>query len=445
MRRSRACAVVILLAILGASGPGLRGQPIVLELGDESSFSGCTGNGVSARGTLSFSLVASSDLFSEYGVVAELATGMGPLLGTGTYRVGTAESAQHEMSLDLSLDDDAPRQYVSGSVSGGERFPRGMVMDLSAEDAGCEFAPRLHVVIGPILNGFLRGDCNTDGSTDLSDAVKSLVLLFGEAGEPRCHDACDTNDDGEWDLTDAVSLLDSIFTGGEPPPPPIDVCGLDPTDEDDLGCRDYYGPCYVHCDSQVSAIAEEIPLEGSCSVVIRIASGRLAAWQILCGEYADVTESSARSSTQGTTGGGGGGMLNPVDPPDAYVFYSAPLDFGGVAVVSARTGLGLFGAGIVWVGEGSIHYPREWRAPKSLEENCFPFEGDIPWRSYNLITESGPPASTIEAFLDIVRRTPLPEALETRGELLDAVVLFYSPGIPGDWEIIVILNGGSPR
>ncbi len=90
---------------------------------------------------------------------------------------------------------------------------------------------------------FRRGDANTDGEVDLSDAIRTLGFLFlGDAGL-ICRDAADANDDGEVDLSDAVATLGVLFLGnGEIPAPGRNECGVDPTD-DDLGCEIPPGSC----------------------------------------------------------------------------------------------------------------------------------------------------------------------------------------------------------
>jgi hypothetical protein len=56
-----------------------------------------------------------------------------------------------------------------------------------------------------------------------------------------CLDALDVNDDGVVDISDAIYHFGVLFTGGLPPPPPFDQCGIDPT-EDSLIC-DLYQNC----------------------------------------------------------------------------------------------------------------------------------------------------------------------------------------------------------
>lgn len=84
--------------------------------------------------------------------------------------------------------------------------------------------------------GFERGDTNSDGSTDVSDAIFVLGSLF-VPGAPaiECEDAADVNDDGGVDVADAVALLAALFVPGSTPIPPPTSCGFDPT-ADSLDC-----------------------------------------------------------------------------------------------------------------------------------------------------------------------------------------------------------------
>ena len=84
---------------------------------------------------------------------------------------------------------------------------------------------------GPLLS---RGDANSDGLTDLSDAVTILMHLFLGRQGPSCLDAADANDDGKLDISDPVAILSFLFLGGERLSP---ACGLDPT-PDDLDCEE---------------------------------------------------------------------------------------------------------------------------------------------------------------------------------------------------------------
>jgi len=87
---------------------------------------------------------------------------------------------------------------------------------------------------------FLRGECNDDGTVDLSDAVCIFSWLFEGGDRPGCLDAADTNDTDGHNLTDGIYLLAWLFQGGGPPPAPGPTrCGIDPTDEDGIDCLSY--------------------------------------------------------------------------------------------------------------------------------------------------------------------------------------------------------------
>src|SRR5687768_16627675 len=91
---------------------------------------------------------------------------------------------------------------------------------------------------------FRRGDSNTDGKVDMSDAVRTLMFLFAGGVALPCLDAGDSNDDGKLDLSDGIFTLNFLFAGGAPiPAPGPDECGLDTTaDESLLTCDEYDTP-----------------------------------------------------------------------------------------------------------------------------------------------------------------------------------------------------------
>ena len=78
---------------------------------------------------------------------------------------------------------------------------------------------------------FIRGDSNSDGRVDLSDAVSVLDFLFAGREPSRCFDAMDGNDDGHVDLSDPIFLLGFFFGGGPRIPTPYPERGVDPTED----------------------------------------------------------------------------------------------------------------------------------------------------------------------------------------------------------------------
>ncbi|MFP6633842.1 MAG: dockerin type I domain-containing protein [Planctomycetota bacterium] len=96
---------------------------------------------------------------------------------------------------------------------------------------------------------FSRGDVDSSGLIDLTDAVQILNYLFQGGARPGCMETADVNNDTEVNLTDSVFLLTYLFLGGEPPTTPGPPgfgggCGSDPDAVDspgDLGCESYSG------------------------------------------------------------------------------------------------------------------------------------------------------------------------------------------------------------
>ncbi len=61
---------------------------------------------------------------------------------------------------------------------------------------------------------FRRGDANSDGSVDISDAVWTLAFLYLGGDAPSCREAANSNDDALVDLSDPIHLLESLFLAG---------------------------------------------------------------------------------------------------------------------------------------------------------------------------------------------------------------------------------------
>jgi hypothetical protein len=96
---------------------------------------------------------------------------------------------------------------------------------------------------------FVRGDSNLDGRVDITDAIVTLLYLFGGSPQPHdCRDAMDANDAADasgiraLDLTDAIRVLGFLFLGGVPPSAPFPDCGLDSTRTDPYCCAEFVCP-----------------------------------------------------------------------------------------------------------------------------------------------------------------------------------------------------------
>lgn len=83
---------------------------------------------------------------------------------------------------------------------------------------------------------FVRGAVNTDGFTDMADAVFLIRYLLLGGAEPGCMKAADFTDSGTVDIADPIRILQWLFSDGTPPKTPFPDCGPDPT-EDSLTCE----------------------------------------------------------------------------------------------------------------------------------------------------------------------------------------------------------------
>ena len=118
-------------------------------------------------------------------------------------------------------------------------FSEWQIPSLAPEDDPDPTTASVHVVFGiPQRVEFIRGDADSDGTLNLTDAVFALSFLFLGGTVPICEDAADVDDLGSVELTDAVYLLNHLFLGGAAPPAPYPEAGQDPT-EDALGCRGF--------------------------------------------------------------------------------------------------------------------------------------------------------------------------------------------------------------
>ena len=80
---------------------------------------------------------------------------------------------------------------------------------------------------------FIRGDVDSSGRMNITDAVNLNLLLF--LGDPvQCQDAADYDDSGSLDTSDTIGMLLFQFSTGLPPAAPYPEPGQDPTDDDGL-------------------------------------------------------------------------------------------------------------------------------------------------------------------------------------------------------------------
>ena len=130
--------------------------------------------------------------------------------------------------------NDPPKDIYTLPVQGGELVVETKITQIDPLDTWKEFEHLLDVTPGSV---FLRGDCNDDGTVDLSDPVCALNWLFGGAATPACIAALNTNGDDDVNIADPVSLLNYLFAGGLAPAVPFPDCGpgMLPADQE-IGC-----------------------------------------------------------------------------------------------------------------------------------------------------------------------------------------------------------------
>ncbi len=87
----------------------------------------------------------------------------------------------------------------------------------------------------------LRGDANSDGRVDISDAKFILVYLFLGGRVPGCMEAANANGSTLVNIADPVYLLNYLFLGGPTLPHPYPFCGRAMAP---LGCENP-GPCFA--------------------------------------------------------------------------------------------------------------------------------------------------------------------------------------------------------
>ena len=141
------------------------------------------------------------------------------------------------------IADNCDGGILTVEPASGTMFEVGShtILVTATDSAGLTSQTSFIVTVNDCGTPFLRGDTNSDGAFDISDAIGILNFIFGGGnGEPSCLDSLDENDDGQISIADAIYHFSTLFSGGAPPAAPWDSCGLDPT-EDDLDCASYSG------------------------------------------------------------------------------------------------------------------------------------------------------------------------------------------------------------
>lgn len=169
------------------------------------------------------------------------------------FKVSLLDGLRHAVHESVHFADGG---WPDTSSAGYEVFTEGLEgrivrIDLLADPNGASRTLSLAEVeiitaTGNDARRFVRGDADSSGRIDLSDALAVLNFLFSSGREPACLDAADADDVGSGSLTitDAIRILGWLFSGGpapgEPGPTATEYtagdCGTDPTSGDGLGC-----------------------------------------------------------------------------------------------------------------------------------------------------------------------------------------------------------------
>ncbi|MEM7262585.1 MAG: hypothetical protein AAF488_11390 [Planctomycetota bacterium] len=171
--------------------------------------------------------------------------------GDDRYRVrswvgGQTEPAESWMSGDdVELDQptllyvgDDPGTYLAIGLTAGPGAT-DLQIDRMAYRRGVH-VPESAVCDVPAAR-FRRGDVDSNGRLEITDAVRIFRHLFLGLPSPACMDAADANDDARLDITDGIRILGALFQGASPLPAPGSTeCGVDVGDDD-------FPPCASDC------------------------------------------------------------------------------------------------------------------------------------------------------------------------------------------------------
>ena len=218
-----------------------------------------------------------------------------------------------------------------------------------------------------------------------------------------------------------------------------------------------------NCPAAISALAAEAKGTGSCTTVLRIveATKAISGFSITCGKYQATDEATARATAKADTGLSLActtpASITGASPTDDFVF-SVPATAaacaccgdGWLTAVNARTGLTVFGSGILFGPDEPVVFPKMWQVPWVLGPGCASKVAPPWFRGFDLTNvqvDQPPPQldpATLKTVRDIVWQTALPDALAQGGYVFDAVVLRYDGHAmdPQSRVWIVLLNSG---
>jgi hypothetical protein len=150
-----------------------------------------------------------------------------------------------EMIVEVGSVESPPYELQVQGLAPGPYYVFTRVTDDDGAIGYSTHLPHIHIHIrSGEVTSFRRGDATAEGAVDITDAIVTLQVLILGQGQLTCDDAADADDSGIVDITDAIVTLSEIILGvqGIRLPGPLN-CGVDPTDDDALGCETYSGEC----------------------------------------------------------------------------------------------------------------------------------------------------------------------------------------------------------
>jgi len=172
---------------------------------------------------------------------------LGSIVMVDIQRDGSPELLTTSRSKLYILERNAEGQFVERERHRIGYLARKFLLDDFDEDGSLDFVSAdtgsigLSVLYGQIPKDVApeptirRGDADSNGDVNLTDAVFTLNQLFSGGPRPACPDAADADDSGSVNLTDAIVVLNYLFRQGPVPAAPgAEECGRDPT-PDPLG------------------------------------------------------------------------------------------------------------------------------------------------------------------------------------------------------------------
>jgi hypothetical protein len=158
-----------------------------------------------------------------------------------------------QVVVDLRPFDGGTRSANEWQLFGPTNEPPEPIRRITAESGERIGPDSLGTMTFTLLTPRVPGDCNHDGTLDISDAICILGVLFtgtpplfpcgdGSPDHPGNVALIDWQPDGSVDLSDGIALLQFLFVGGTPHPLAVpgeetEQCGLMPDCEADPSCQ----------------------------------------------------------------------------------------------------------------------------------------------------------------------------------------------------------------